>query len=96
MWVVTGKVKSCRIEHDIPDHIATYVATNVAATAIEVWTDNCSGQIYVGKAIFYMPRQHKATIGRTSRKNSEIIKIQFLFHTIMLNIYVLILTKFIL
>jgi hypothetical protein len=42
-----------------------YIATTVAATAIEVLADTCSGQIYGTKGIFYMPREHKETMGRT-------------------------------
>lgn len=54
---------------------AVCIATNVTATAIILWDDICSSQIYVTKGIFYMPRQHKAPMGRASRNNNEWIKI---------------------
>jgi hypothetical protein len=50
---------------------AMCIATNVTATVIKVWADTCSGQLCVTKGIFYMPRQHKASIGRTYGNNNE-------------------------
>ena len=50
---------------------AVCIATNVVATVIKVWADTCSSEIYITKGIFYIPRQHKATMGRISRNNNE-------------------------